>query len=142
MGLDFSGPREVVLGLMEGIECSITHDVGGPRNEDLDPVTLEMTKPPGDPQTVYEGPCWVVPLGGEGAELEDARRRTQRVRYQGAIPFDAPIPVIGDILEVTLADPDPELLGMKFTVGEVDKSSALVWRTMTLHLKEDARGHD
>jgi hypothetical protein len=143
MPVDLTYGRRVLEAEMTDT-CRITRD---PQQEDDDTfnrVTGEYAPPVGDVTTVYDaasvgsggraltGRCMVtladrVPggadVGGDPVSLSAAK---------ALLPWDAPLPAVGDLLEMVTSRRDPALVGQQFTVEEVEQSTFMVGRQLRL----------
>lgn len=112
--------------------CVITRDSSGVDDDTLDPVTLNLT--PAGATTVYSGPCSVSPASGSVARREGERQDT-RQEWNHRIPLSAPLPLYGDVVEITAVhtDGDPALVGRRFVVQRVNAHTLGVSRRSVLH---------
>lgn len=132
--VDLSPARSAVALLMTST-CDIQRDAEGVQDDTLDPDTLELSRPPGEPSTLYSGPCMVRRVG----ERLDAARRDgendaggedrERPGYEVGLPFDAPVPQRDDVVVITGCD-DGSLVGQRLRVEEVRRTQWLVRRML------------
>lgn len=112
--------------------CTITSDPDGAGGDTLDPVTLELTPPPGEPVTVYAGPVLIYDSGRrETPDVEGSRSLVEKI-YTARIPWDSVVPAVGAVLTVTAAAHDQRLVGRPLRVVEVLSSSHLVSRDLVV----------
>ena len=102
----------------------------------VDANTLQVIYDVDDPAaTVYNGPCFIAPGGqAQGRPAEAPSVLSTRVL---GLPSTAPVPVAGDIVEITSVGPvgDPALVGRQFAVSGVDDTSFLVYRRVHLETR-------
>lgn len=124
--------------------CTIIRDSQGTADDVLNTVTGSLVPPAPDTVTVYDG----ATLGDAGRELggrckvsaadpaTDVRRQGGvdifETAYNGSVPWDAPMPAIGDVLTITSSRRDPELVGQEFRVTAVGVSTFLISRRLRL----------
>lgn len=137
---DLSPARRQVEELMTDT-CHIWHDVSGTRDDALDPVTLKLTRPPANNQTVYD--ATTTGVGGRELEGKCRIRMTTEANpeaihvagqllgprlYELFLPWDAPVPMRSDLVEITFSLRDPSLTTTTFRVAEVVRTTMLVHR--------------
>lgn len=145
-GPDLSVARVVVEALMDDT-CVITRDEEKFSDDVLDPVTGRLTPPTPDTITVYDssttgaegralgGRCKVSPQNTQPSERLEGGAEVNARMYNGSIPWDAPMPKIGDLLLIASSYRDPQLVGKTFKVQSVEVSTFLVSRRMQLELR-------
>lgn len=133
-GPDLSTARLAVEALMDDT-CTITRDAEGFSDDVLDPVTGRLAPPNPDTTSVYTGRCKVSPGGTQPSEREEGGSDVHARTYNGSVPWDAPMPAVGDLLTVASSHRDPQLVGKSFRVQSVAVSTFLVSRRMQLELR-------
>lgn len=115
--------------------CRIERDAEGTSDDTLDPATLQLTRPVGEPTTVYEGPCMVrradqsLDAVGRDGEVETGGETRERPGYDVSLPHDAALPQRNDIV-VVLACTDSALVNQRLQVEEVRRTQWLVRRSL------------
>lgn len=128
-------------------EIVIKVDPKGTTNAAMDPDTLKITQPPGEPADVYD----VTTTGNGGRELLGKARilpgaaqpHADRVGgtsyierpYRVSIPWDAPEIPVGAVVEVVAAQHDPDLAGKTLTVRSAPVHSFVVTRQLVAELR-------
>jgi hypothetical protein len=98
------------------------------------------------PTTVYEGPMFVTPTGLQARTEDVSGNPASQKTHQGSIPWadDGPEFRPGDEVEILTVDDsetaDPQLVGMKFEIIDVVKSSVQVWRAFNMRGLETTHG--
>jgi hypothetical protein len=108
--------------------CTITRDPQGFEDDTIDPDTLELTRPGGDSGVVYEGACLIG--AGTDAPTEAGGQILATGHRQVRLPFDAPLPLVGDSLTITAVGPqsDPGLVDAVYRVVSAEPKSMYVTR--------------
>lgn len=132
--VDLAVARSAAQWLMTST-CRLERDDEGVRDDLLDPVTLKLSRPPGEPTTLYEGACMIrrlserMDVGGRNGENEAGGEDRERPGYSVNLPHDAPVPQRDDVVVVTACE-DPALVGQKLRVEEVRRTQWLVMRNV------------
>lgn len=117
--------------------CIVYRDAAGSADDVLNTTTGALAQPVGDQTTVYEGPCLLRTENIQARRDEEGGAYLAR-KLQGArLPVSAPVVVYGDILEVLTAAHDPQLVGRRGRVLDVEVNTFAVTRKLTL---EDQTG--
>jgi hypothetical protein len=130
VSVDLTGPRATLEARLVDA-CAITRDAEREGDDVLDPDTLVLARPSGDTTTIYEGPCLIGPILTEQVVVVGAREITRR-RYRARLPHTAPAPQVGDVLTVTAAEYDPELVDASMVVTDVPLRTYQVSRVIFL----------
>lgn len=133
-GPDLSVARVMVEALMDDT-CTITRDPEQFSDDVLDTVTGRLVPPNPDTISIYEGRCKVSPQRTQSSERQEGGVDVYARKYNGSIPWNSPMPVIGDLLLITSSYRDPQLVGKVFRVQSVEVSTFLVSRKMQLELR-------
>jgi hypothetical protein len=108
-------------------QCTITRVTGEPGP--LDPETGE--RPPAPTITVYNGRCKVQTFEPNPSRPESGDHVYTVQRYSVHLPVSAPVTQVGDLVEITAAAADPELVGRRYeVVGLMHKSLATARRML------------
>lgn len=118
----------------------ITKDPEGPNDAAMDPDTLEIVgpgSPERDPQLVYEGPGRVHPPRRVGSVEREGGATYYSSGYPLSIPFDAPCPRPGDLVEVVAVHSagEVELEGQVFVLVDVSYKTYAVTRQLLGELR-------
>lgn len=135
MGLDLSGVRRTVEGLLED-SLQLWRDVQGEADDVLDEETGALRRGVGS-ELVWEGDGAVV-LSGLPASSPPAdgavARTPSDAAYQGMLPLRTPRVLVDDLLTVVDSVRDPHLGGCRFRVTGVASGSFAVVRLVRLEL--------
>lgn len=131
MGLDLDGARAAAEGVMAD-SCRIERDPLGSADSALDPDTLRLTAPAGQPAVVYEGRCIVSTPRARESEQDRGGAGTTRRRLSVRVPASAAVVEVGDSVTVTAGD--PALLGLPMRVVDVGRATYLVTRALTVEM--------
>jgi hypothetical protein len=117
--------------------CVVYRDPEGSADDTFNATTGALTPPVGDQTTVYTGPC-LLRTENIQARSGDEGGATVSRKLQGArVPVSAPPFLFGDLLVVTAAANDPQLVDRRARVLDVDVNSFAVTRKVSL---EDQSG--
>lgn len=117
-------------------ECVVTRDRQGRADDFRDPTTGQLTRPSDDAGSAYSGPCLIRPSKGLGQNRPREGGADQYLdRYDGRLPVTATGVGIGDVLTVTAAPNDPDLVDEQFTVLQISAGSHAITRMLTLQLR-------
>lgn len=134
MGIDLSSLRAAGQWLMTST-CTLHRDAEGVRDDVLDPVTLQLARPPGEPTLLYTGACTVrrvstrMDVGTRDGENDAGGEDRERPGYQIDLPHDAPVPQRDDVITIT-ACVDVALVNQELRVEEVRRTQYLVRRSV------------
>lgn len=106
-----------------------------PARKQLDPSTLKLVAPAGAPTELWEGPALIRSLG-DAADPDPSGQ--VEWRYRVAVPYDAVLPLPGDVYEVVTATDEPALVGRLFGVHGAPVGSSTVVRRVTCSTLERA----
>jgi hypothetical protein len=124
--------------------CAITRDTEGEEDDVFDRDTGQYTPPVGDVTTVYDedslgaagralnGMCLVTPETTQPQPGDAGGDPVSSTRYRALLPWDAPLPAVGDTFTLTGSLRDEHLVGQDFTVDEVEVSTVLTDRRLRL----------
>lgn len=113
--------------------CTITRDAQGSADDTLNDVTGELSQPTGDATTVYSGPCLLRTTAALRARSEDEGGAVLQRRIQAArLPVSAAEVKLGDVLTVTAAAHDPQLVGRPYRVLDSEVNTFAVTRKVEL----------
>jgi hypothetical protein len=118
---------------------ALTRDAGAGTRNDTDDDTLNtdtgaLTPPNPDRTTVYEGRALLTPEGGDRSGEEGDRAVTAQ-RYRLRLPYDAALPLVGD-LWTSSASLDARMVGRPLRVVDVLGHSGLVARESIVEDRE------
>lgn len=128
MGVDLTVARQAAEWLMTSA-CTLTRDTEGVADDALDPVTLKLTRPPGEPAILYAGACVVRQVEPRAGENEATGEDRERPGFQVDLPWTAPTPERWDVVTITACD-DASLVGVSLRVEEVHRTQWLVRRQL------------
>lgn len=116
--------------------CQVFRDPEGTGDDTLDEDTGILTPAPTDDDPIYDGPCMLTTAvrestDGEGGALVYRRLKSAR------LPVSAPQLLYGDVLVVTVAANDPQLVGRRARVLDSEVNTFAVTRKLLL---EDLAG--
>lgn len=127
---DLTRAQSRVESLMVDV-CKITRDPQQEFDDVLDVDTGELGQPDSDQLFVYRGVCIVKP--NKGYRQTDVGGETTAERYHDLlVPLSAPEVRIGDLVEITVSQRDPQLLGDKFVVTDTIATSFAIVRRIEM----------
>lgn len=112
--------------------CTITRDPAGVIDDVLDPVTLQLSKPVDDAETIYSGICLVSPATTMERTTETTGRLISGRRYGVRIPIAAPAVSPGDLVKITDSERDPSLIGRELRVESITRQTLGVTRQIVV----------
>lgn len=125
--LRLEGARRTVNGIMQ--DACYIEQAGTEALRILDANTGQLVDT--NPDTlVYLGRCFITPAQYRAVD-EGGRERLIKM-YRIKIPWDAPVPSRGDVVVPTASVYDSELVGRRLTIDEIQLSSVLVWRSLSV----------
>lgn len=111
--------------------CAIRTDPEGTGDDTLDQNTGQLTRPVGEPSTIYTGKCRVAPEWQGQTDSEGRRIYTER-NYSASIPWNAATPQVGSAFVVTASPNDPALVNRDMRVMTVEARTFAIERRMRL----------
>lgn len=117
--------------------CIVYRDTEASADDTLDVTTGELTQPAGDTSTIYTGPCLLRTEHIQQRSDEEGGSYVARKLQAARVPVSAPPMVFGDLLVVTSAANDPQLVGRRGRVLDVEVNTFAVTRKVQL---EDQSG--
>lgn len=124
--------------------CAITRDAENEEDDEFDRETGEYEAPEDDVEIVYDedstgaadralnGMCLVTPEAVQPRAGDVGGDPIASTLYRGLLPWDAPLPSVGDTFTLTGSLRDESLVGTDFVIEEVEVSSILVDRRVRL----------
>ena len=143
MAVDLTYGRTMVETEMVDL-CAITRDPQGEEDDTFDRETGEYEAPENDVTIVYDedstgaadralnGMCLVTPENTQPHAGDAGGDPVSANAYKAMLPWDAPMPAVGDTLTITGSLRDEHLVGQDFDVDLVEVSTVLVDRRLRL----------
>jgi hypothetical protein len=108
VALDLSFAQAKLEDLMED-SCTITFDVEGANDGDIDPTTFERIHQPGAVEELYSGRCSFRMTSA--TEQSDGGSMAVLVSGVVKVPLDCPLIPNGSVVEITGSERDAEQIG-------------------------------
>lgn len=115
--------------------CTISRDPAFLTDSVLNETTGQLTAPAAGPLVqVYAGPCLVTPVVRQDTDVDEGGGPIVRGAYEATVPLSSARVAIGDVLTVTVAVRDPQLVGARFVVRRTTVATNAFQRRMRLDL--------